>query len=99
MDSSLSNQDQLDISKLSDNDKRELQQTLAHEMEKAKIQGSTHNLTDLCFKKCMTAKISKGTLDRGEESCAQNCVDRFIDMQDFVMRRIAAARGQGELGS
>ena len=41
MDSSLGQQPQLDISKLSDYEKRELQQTLTNEMQRAKIQDST----------------------------------------------------------
>lgn len=28
-----------------------------------------HNFTDMCFKKCITGKITSSTLDRNEESC------------------------------
>lgn len=31
-----------------------------------------HNFTDMCFKKCITTKITSNTLDRTEESCKRS---------------------------
>ena len=115
MDSfSQSSSTNFDISKLSDNEKRELQQTLNHEVQKAALQESmcpltmypqpktnsrhdkltfvwgalaAHKLTDICFKKCIS-KISSGTLDRSEEACAQNCVDRWMDAHEAVLKHL-----------
>jgi len=58
---------------------------------------AVHNLTDTCWKKCVTGKISSGKLERGEESCTQNCVERFLDANDAVLRHLGAMRGQGEV--
>ncbi|KAF7845894.1 hypothetical protein BT93_L0148 [Corymbia citriodora subsp. variegata] len=47
-----------------------------------------HSLTDMCFRKCITSKISAGSLDRYEEPCMRNCVDRFMDSQMLVVRNL-----------
>ncbi|WPH00719.1 Mitochondrial import inner membrane translocase subunit tim8 [Acrodontium crateriforme] len=73
---------------MSDKDKQELQQFVNNETQKAQIQQTVHNLTDLCFRKCITGKISSGALDRSEEPCMQNCVDRWMDSQMTVVRRL-----------
>lgn len=36
-------------------------------------------VTDSCFRKCITGKISSNKLDRTEEACIKNCADRCID--------------------
>lgn len=132
----------IDASKLSDSDKRELQQFVSNEIQKNKIQDcmpslnfpvppsiftfclplkscslvmaaihhpqifhwstdsliyaslAVHNLTDICWKKCVTGSIKSGKLDRSEESCAQNCVDRFLDANDTVLRHLSEMKGQ-----
>lgn len=137
---------QVDIDKLSDSDKRELQQSLNNEMQKAKIQEcapvpslplpptfiplhfdfpesrssspsrfqpgipylcvyrsanepvshlAVHELTDICWKKCVTGSISSSGLDRKEEPCIQNCVDRFLDANEAVLKHLSVMRGQG----
>ena len=53
-----------------------------------------HNLTDICWKKCVTGTIRSGKLDRGEESCTQNCVDRFLDANFTVIKHLDAMRNQ-----
>ncbi|KAJ5169132.1 Mitochondrial import inner membrane translocase subunit TIM8 [Penicillium canariense] len=85
---------QLDISKLTDADKQELQQHLANETQKASIQQNVHALNDTCFKKCIVGKsITSGTLDRSEEACAANCVERWMDMQMGVLQKLGSMRG------
>ena len=138
MDSSLfESSPQLDGSKLSDSDKRELQQFIQGETQKAKIQECTfrstpflksmlvlvsqllafsgllapqhykfsrlifiaviavHNLTDICFKKCITGKITTGKLASGEESCTQNCVERYLDSNLAVLKHLEQLKGSG----
>ncbi len=55
---------------------------------------AVHNLTDICFSKCVTGKISSAKLERAEESCAQNCVERFLDANESVIRHLEAMRSQ-----
>ncbi|KAF2205782.1 mitochondrial import inner membrane translocase-like protein subunit Tim8 A [Delitschia confertaspora ATCC 74209] len=83
----------LDLSKLSDRDKQELQTFVVNESQKARIQSSIHSLTDLCFRKCITSKISSGTLDKYEQPCVQNCVERFLDANYVVLRELEKMRG------
>jgi import inner membrane translocase subunit TIM8 len=51
-----------------------------------------HSLTDTCFRKCITGKISSGKLDRSEEPCMQNCVDRFMDANLVVIKNLEQMR-------
>ena len=46
----------------------------------------------------MTKGISSGKLDRGEEGCARNCVDRFLDANEAVLKHLTAMRGGGAGG-
>ena len=45
-----------------------------------------------CFRKCITSKITAGKLDRSEEPCMQNCVDRFMDANLTVIRHLEQMR-------
>ncbi|KAK5166257.1 Mitochondrial import inner membrane translocase subunit tim8 [Saxophila tyrrhenica] len=80
------------LQKLSDKDKQDLNQFIMAESQKAQIQQNVHNLTDMCFKKCVTSKISAGTLDRSEQPCVQNCVDRYMDANMTVIRHLEQMR-------
>ncbi|KAF2728948.1 hypothetical protein EJ04DRAFT_84046 [Polyplosphaeria fusca] len=85
----------LDLSKLSDRDKQELQQFVMNESQKARIQASIHSLTDTCFRKCVpagTIKKGAGALDKYEEPCMRNCVDRFLDANFVVLRELERLR-------
>ncbi|KAF6223388.1 hypothetical protein HO133_000230 [Letharia lupina] len=88
-------QAQVDIDRLSDRDKRDLQQSINNEMQKAKIQESVHELTDICWTKCVTGAISSSGLDRKEEPCVRNCVERFLDANEAVLKHLSVMRGQG----
>jgi len=95
MDSPTSSLEQnIDLTKLSDRDKQELQQFIVNESQKARIQQSIHSLTDVCWKKCVTGPIRSGKLDKGEESCTQNCVNRFLDANMTVIKHLDAMRNQ-----
>ncbi|CAL5874122.1 uncharacterized protein PFLUO_LOCUS8409 [Penicillium psychrofluorescens] len=86
-------QSQVDISKLSETDKKELNQILSNEAQKSNIQQTVHHLNDVCWKKCATGKISSSTLDRAEEACAQNCVERWMDTNLSILKHLDALRG------
>ena len=51
-----------------------------------------HSLTDTCFKKCITGTFRQGKLDRSEEPCMQNCVDRFLDANMTVLKHLDELR-------
>ncbi|KAF2680174.1 hypothetical protein K458DRAFT_312599 [Lentithecium fluviatile CBS 122367] len=83
----------LDLNKLSDRDKHELQQFVVNESQKARIQSSIHSLTDTCFRKCIPGgTIKKGQLDKYEEPCVRQCVDRFLDANLVVLKELERLR-------
>jgi import inner membrane translocase subunit TIM8 len=87
-------QTQVDISSLSDADKKELNAVLTNEAQKSNIQQAVHTLNDVCFTKCIRGKpITSGTLDRAEEACAQNCVERWFDTQMSILKHLDVLRG------
>lgn len=101
----------VDLSKLSDRDKQELQQFAMNEGQKARIQScesdmppdtirdirltttAIHSLTDTCFRKCIPAgNVKNGKLDKYEEPCMRQCVDRFLDANLVVLRELERLR-------
>ncbi|TKA46488.1 hypothetical protein B0A54_02320 [Friedmanniomyces endolithicus] len=82
------------LKNLSAKDKQDLNTFIQAESQKAQIQSTIHGLTDTCFKKCITSKISGGKLDRYEEPCMQSCVDRFMDANMVVIKHLEQLRSQ-----
>jgi len=82
----------VDLSKLSTKDKLELQQFIVNESSKARVQQTIHNLADVCWKKCVTGSIKTGQLERAEDACAQNCVERFFDANMLVIQHLDKLR-------
>ncbi|RUS22980.1 Tim10/DDP family zinc finger-domain-containing protein [Endogone sp. FLAS-F59071] len=76
----------------SETEQRELQKFLENENAKAQIQRSIHTFTDLCWDKCI-GKIGN-KLDRGEEQCLSNCVERFLDTSLFIVKRLEEVKNQ-----
>ncbi|KAI7892311.1 Tim10/DDP family zinc finger-domain-containing protein [Mucor mucedo] len=74
----------------SENDQRELAQFLEAEQAKARVQEVVHNMTDTCWDKCISKVNNK--LDRSEEACLANCVDRFLDTSLFIVKRLEDMR-------
>ncbi|KAF3053299.1 Mitochondrial import inner membrane translocase subunit tim8 [Didymella keratinophila] len=88
----------VDVSRLSDADKQQLQQFAINEGQKARIQSSIHSLTDTCFRKCIPAgTIKNGKLDKYEEPCMRQCVDRFLDANIVVLRELESKSIQGHI--
>ncbi|KAK1922689.1 mitochondrial import inner membrane translocase subunit TIM8 [Papiliotrema laurentii] len=73
--------------------KQELEQFLEQEQQKAKLQATVHELTDTCWKKCITGGIST-KFSKSEASCLENCVDRFLDSSLYIVRQIEQQRNQ-----
>ncbi|CAG8552542.1 13462_t:CDS:2 [Rhizophagus irregularis] len=63
---------------------KELGKFLESENARMRLQQSIHTFTDLCWDKCIN-KISN-KIDRGEETCLTNCVERFLDTKDTTYR-------------
>ncbi|KAL4902454.1 hypothetical protein BDW74DRAFT_158616 [Aspergillus multicolor] len=84
----------LDLSKLSEADQKELTQTLNHQSQKVLIQQNVHHLADLCWKKCITSKATSGRLDKTEETCAMNCVERWLDTNNSVLKHLQTMQKQ-----
>ncbi|KAF1983430.1 hypothetical protein K402DRAFT_382904 [Aulographum hederae CBS 113979] len=89
---SISGGGNVDLTKLSENDKQELQHFVMMESQKSQIQSAIHSLTDTCFRKCVSSKISVGTLDKYEEPCMTNCVERFMDANKLVLGQLEKLR-------
>ncbi|KAF9871604.1 Tim10/DDP family zinc finger [Colletotrichum karsti] len=81
-----------DLDQLNDKDKAELRQFLANEQQRSQIQTQTHALTEICWKKCVSGSIKNSKLDKGEESCLANCVDRFLDVNFLTMKHLNQMR-------
>ncbi|KAF5368502.1 hypothetical protein D9758_002418 [Tetrapyrgos nigripes] len=71
--------------------KKELSAFLEKEQTQAKLHSTVHNLTTMCWDKCVTSTPST-RFSRGEESCLMNCVDRFLDTSIFLVRQIQERR-------
>jgi import inner membrane translocase subunit TIM8 len=81
-----------DVGRLSNSDKVELQRFIQAESQKAEIQKRVHELTELCFKKCVTGSISSGKLAGKESDCMANCVNRFVDSNLAVLKHLETLR-------
>lgn len=53
---------------------------------------AVHDLTETCFKKCITSSITTGKLASKEESCMTNCVERFMDSNLAVLKHLETLR-------
>lgn len=74
---------------LDDDSRKEILQFIESENSKSKVQMSIHNFTDMCFKKCNNNKaIVSNTLDRSEEQCLSNCLNRFLDTNIKVVQAL-----------
>ncbi|KAH8702632.1 putative magnesium and cobalt transport protein and translocase of inner mitochondrial membrane [Talaromyces proteolyticus] len=82
-----------DINKLSATDRQELNLFLANETQKSNIQQTVHQLSEICWKKCVTGRITSNRLDSSEESCTQNCVDRWMDSNLAILKHLETLRG------
>ncbi|KAJ3103010.1 Mitochondrial import inner membrane translocase subunit Tim8 B [Phlyctochytrium planicorne] len=58
---------------------------VAAEQQRASFQQQVHQYTDVCWDKCIAPNRVKGSLDRNDESCIKNCVERFIDSSMVII--------------
>ncbi|KAI9897575.1 hypothetical protein N3K66_007431 [Trichothecium roseum] len=83
-----------EVQKLNAADKEDLRKFIVNEQQRSNIQAQTHELTQMCWKKCVTGNIKSTKLDKGEETCLANCVDRFLDLNFLTMKHLSNMRGQ-----
>ncbi|KAI0757159.1 Tim10/DDP family zinc finger-domain-containing protein [Daedaleopsis nitida] len=76
--------------KLDPSSQKELEQFIETEQAQARVQSQIHNLTSLCWDKCV-GSISSGFSGK-EQSCLANCVDRFFDTSAFLVRKVEEKR-------
>ncbi|KAK4941693.1 Mitochondrial import inner membrane translocase subunit tim8 [Elasticomyces elasticus] len=86
------NVSQQEIDQLTAGEKVQLQTFLQTEAQKSSIQKTVHELTEVCFKKCISGSISSGKLASKEESCMSNCVNRFMDSNLAVLKHLETLR-------
>ncbi|KAG1834562.1 Tim10/DDP family zinc finger-domain-containing protein [Suillus variegatus] len=83
----------MDNVKFDEATQKELATFLEREQAQARINSTVHNLTSMCWDKCVTG-IPGSRFARGEESCLLNCVDRFMDTSLFIIKTIESQRPQ-----
>ena len=77
-----------------------LQRFMQVETEKAKVQGVIHELNEKCWDQCMDKVKPSTRLDGKSQDCLKNCVERFLDANIMITRRIGEKSSQlGSLGS
>uniref|UniRef100_A0A4W4G128 Mitochondrial import inner membrane translocase subunit n=1 Tax=Electrophorus electricus TaxID=8005 RepID=A0A4W4G128_ELEEL len=64
----------------------QLQQFIEIESQKQRFQQLVHQMTEVCWEKCMDKPGPK--LDSRAEVCFVNCVERFIDTSQFILNRL-----------
>jgi len=75
-----------DFPALSPADKAELNRFIKAQNQQMELNKVIGELTDTCWKKCVTGKVSSPTLDSREESCTKNCVSRWMELQGSVTK-------------
>lgn len=83
----------MDNFKFDEATQKELTTFLEREQAQARINSTVHNLTSMCWDKCVTSTPGS-RFARGEESCLLNCVDRFMDTSLFIIKTIEGQRSQ-----
>lgn len=81
------------LQNLDETSRKEILQFIESENSKSKVQMSIHNFSNMCFKKCNENKpISTNTLDKNEEQCLSNCLNRFLDTNIKVVQALQGQR-------
>ncbi|XP_003706328.1 mitochondrial import inner membrane translocase subunit Tim8 A [Megachile rotundata] len=65
----------------------QLQAFLERESKSHQFQKLGHKLTDVCWEVCV--QTPGHSLDYGTKNCLVNCVERFIDISNFIAYRLA----------
>ncbi|VDP93307.1 unnamed protein product [Echinostoma caproni] len=66
----------------------QLIEQMKQEVALATTQALLQNMSDICFKKCVTKPGN--SLDNSEQKCVANCMDRYVDSWNLVSKTFAA---------
>ncbi|KAF1384957.1 hypothetical protein EPR50_G00105880 [Perca flavescens] len=64
----------------------QLQQFIEIESQKQRFQQLVHQMTEVCWEKCMDKPGPK--MDSRTDTCFVYCVERFIDTSQFILNRL-----------
>jgi len=78
------------ISMMSESDQKELQTFIQKSQGQLSVNELVSQLTQTCFKKCVQNPIVPGKLNSTEQSCAANCVARWFDSQNAVIKAVGS---------
>jgi mitochondrial import inner membrane translocase subunit TIM8 len=74
----------------------ELQRFIELQSQQAQLAAQAMQFADLCWEKCVEKPGNK-TIGNGSDSkvdsCLQNCVERFLDSTEFILRRLESKAG------
>ncbi|KAK7694490.1 hypothetical protein QCA50_001676 [Cerrena zonata] len=73
--------------------RKELETFMDNERAQARVHSSIHQMTSMCWDKCVTGTPST-SFSRSESSCLANCVDRFLDTSLFLVNQVERQRQQ-----
>lgn len=71
-----------------------LQRFMQVETEKQKLQGVIHELNEKCWDQCMDGVKPSSRLEGKSVDCIKNCVERFLDANIMVTRRMGEKANQ-----
>ncbi|KAJ1963487.1 Mitochondrial import inner membrane translocase subunit tim8 [Dimargaris xerosporica] len=74
------------FSNLDEESQKEMAKFIEMEQGRARLQQAVHRYTDLCWDKCISHPSSK--LNRTDETCLSNCVERFLDTSIYVVTHL-----------
>ena len=66
---------------------KKLQEELMVEDQHYRFQSQVNVFTDICWEKCVDKPGNK--MDGKTETCIANCVERFLDTNLFIAKRLA----------
>ncbi|KAJ3046153.1 Mitochondrial import inner membrane translocase subunit Tim8 A [Rhizophlyctis rosea] len=78
---------QISVDGLDEKGRQEVAQLLQVEQARAEFQGQVHRFTEVCWDRCIT-KI-KPAMDKTDETCISNCVERFLDTSIFLINSLS----------
>ncbi|MCJ1447545.1 MAG: Mitochondrial import inner membrane translocase subunit tim8 [Stictis urceolatum] len=83
--------ERINVSALSETDRQEVENFLKGTNQQLSVNKIVANLTKTCWEKCITSPITQGALTSREQSCASNCVARWLESQSSVVKALSEA--------
>lgn len=61
---------------------------LQQEMAMKNFQETMQSISSTCYTKCVQANRGGTRLDRGEQTCLANCMDRYLEVMSLVQKNL-----------